>query len=185
MFPVHFKEMDRHTQPTSDPGEFQVLCHGDPWTNNVLYTHDENKNPTDIIFVDFQGLFWSSSPIYDIIYFYASSMELELKETAFDDILYSYHTELVKNLKKLNYSKKIPTLRDLHVDFMKKGYIGAPLAFRLMPFVLLAPREDANIDNIVADEGDLRKAMFTSNTYMKNVEAWYRFLEKKGLLDVV
>lgn len=175
--------MYRLTKQSEDPNDFQVFCHGDPFTNNVLYTHDENKNPTDIIFIDYQVVFWSS-PCYDLIYFFAASTEPDLKQTAFDDLILCYHEELVKNLKKLNYSKKIPSLRDLYIDILKRGFIGAPLAFKALPFMFLAPREDANIDNIVADAGDIRNAMFNSPVYVRQLEEWFKFLEKKGLLDI-
>ena len=36
---------------TYNEGEFSVFCHSDLWVNNIMFAHDENENPADILFV--------------------------------------------------------------------------------------------------------------------------------------
>lgn len=176
--------MCRLTQPSSDPNVFQVLCHGDPWLNNCLFSYNENRKPTDIIFIDYQICLWLS-PFYDLLYFFVTSTNHNLKENAFDSLIFCYHEELVKNLKRLKYTKRIPTLRDLHIDLMKNGFFATVLAPRLMAVMLMEPRNDSTIQNVMNDGADdLKKAMFSSPAYVKNIEALYTFLEKRGLLDI-
>lgn len=45
---------------------FTVLNHADLWINNFLFQYDEKKNPTECIFIDFQGTFWGS-PANDLL----------------------------------------------------------------------------------------------------------------------
>lgn len=35
----------------NNEGDLKVLCHGDLWTNNLMYTYDDAGNPTDVILV--------------------------------------------------------------------------------------------------------------------------------------
>lgn len=35
----------------NNEGDLLVLCHGDLWTNNLMYTYDDEGNPTDVILV--------------------------------------------------------------------------------------------------------------------------------------
>lgn len=47
-------------------GEFNVLNHGDLWTNNLMYKYDEAGNPVDSVLLDFQFGFLGS-PALDLI----------------------------------------------------------------------------------------------------------------------
>lgn len=170
----------------SNSNSFNVLCHGDPWLNNFLYCHENDMNPNDILFIDFQLGFYGS-PIYDLYYFFASSTQSHVKEHDFDDLIFHYHTTLVSNLKKLNFKGKIPTLRELNTELLQKGFSGAVFALFIMPIVLLEARKDANMDGLLdnSDNSDeLKRAMFQSSRYVQNLEALFKFLEKRGLVDI-
>lgn len=45
---------------------FTVLNHGDLWVNNFMFEYDGDMNPTECIFIDFQGSFWGS-PAGDLL----------------------------------------------------------------------------------------------------------------------
>lgn len=174
------------TKPSTKPDAFNVLCHGDPWINNFLFSYDTEKKPNDVIFIDFQMSFWGT-PAYDIYYFFVSSTQHHIKDNEFDNLIKFYHENLVENLKKMKYAKKIPTLREFHIHLMEKGSIAAILSFYILAIALLPTREDACIDNLM-DKSDksseLKRSMFNSPTYIKNLESLFLFLDKRGLLNI-
>lgn len=106
-----------------NPDEFNVVLHGDLWANNIMFQHDENGKPKDILFVDLQGSRYGS-PVQDLIYFIVTSTEYSIKLKEFDYMIKYYHQELVKNLKLLKYPKAPPKLMDLHIAAVKKSFIG-------------------------------------------------------------
>lgn len=101
-----------------DLSEFNVLNHGDCWSNNVMFKHDAFGKVKETYLVDYQIPRYGS-PAQDLYYFVLSSTKYELKIKHFDYFIKYYHTELLEHLKLLNYSKKIPTLKDIHIMLHK------------------------------------------------------------------
>lgn len=181
-----FDKLSEICKPSDETNAFNVLCHGDPWVTNFLYSHDNNKNPSNILFIDFQLSFYGS-PITDIYYFFASSTQPNIKEKEFDHLIFHYHTSLVENLNKLNYTGKIPSLRELHIDLLKHGFYAAAMAILIMAISLVEPREDAKMDSLVfesEESADLKRSLFNSPLYVKNLEALFLFLDSRGLLEI-
>lgn len=106
-----------------DPNEFNVLNHGDFWLNNVMFQHSPEGHLIETYFIDFQ-LCKYGSPVMDLYIFILSGTELDIKIKYFDYFIKIYHDHLVKQLKILKYSGKIPSLKQLHMDLLKYGYIG-------------------------------------------------------------
>lgn len=104
-------------------GGFQVLNHGDPWLNNMMFKFDEEHNPIDVKMVDYQLPFWGT-PSGDLLYLLITSVADDVKVDHFDDLIESYQEELSSALKKVNYDQHIPTLSELHIDLIEKGYFG-------------------------------------------------------------
>lgn len=102
---------------------FQVLNHGDLWVNNMMFKSDEDENPLDVSLIDFQGPFWGT-PVIDLMYFIISSAADDIKIEHFDSFIAFYHEELTAALKKLNFNQPIPTLSELHIDMLDKGFCG-------------------------------------------------------------
>lgn len=99
---------------------FQVLNHGDLWSNNVMFTVDDAKNPTNVQLIDFQTPFWAS-PSHDLLFFLLTSVAGDIKVDHFDDLIEFYSVKLTKDLKNLKYDQHIPTLSELHIDLLDKG----------------------------------------------------------------
>ncbi|KAJ9585248.1 hypothetical protein L9F63_002948 [Diploptera punctata] len=99
--------------------EFNVLNHGDLWTNNMLI-----KNRTEgIRFVDYQ-LIHHASPAIDLHYFITTSAKLEVVRNHRDYLIKEYHNKLCETLTALGYDKKIITLEELYEDLDKKAMYG-------------------------------------------------------------
>lgn len=168
-----------------DPNSFNVLCHGDTWSNNLLYSYDENRNPNEVIFIDFQLSFWGTQS-FDVYYTFATSSQPQVKRNEFDNIIHIYHSELVSNLSKLKYTGKILSLDELFAELMKTGLIPAIWAIGL-PLTTLDGTEAANLHNFVNDDeaaDTFKKSIYQSEKYSKLLEALYLFLDERGQLDM-
>lgn len=106
-----------------DPLGLNVLNHGDFWSNNMMFSHDESGNIKETILVDYQMPKYGTVA-QDLLYFLMSSTKLEDKLSKFDYYIKFYHDNLVKHLKLLNYTETIPTLRGIHTSLFKYGFWG-------------------------------------------------------------
>lgn len=179
-----FEVVIKATKPS--PDGFNVLCHGDLWTNNFMYSHDEHNNIQKLLMVDYQICHWTS-PAIDLLFLLVESPELELKVKEFDTFVHYYHTHLIANLKKLNYTKKAPTLISLQIEILQRASISVMLTTGHMAAVLLDPNSDSNIENMMKDDEvgmSLKKSMYTNPRYVAHMMELLPFFEKKGILDI-
>lgn len=96
---------------------FEVLNHGDLWTDNILFNDDQS----DVKFVDFQLSFWAG-PAADLSDFLITSVDDAAKVASFYDLIEIYHQSLLESLEKLNYVGIVPSLKELHFDLLDKGF---------------------------------------------------------------
>ncbi|KAI8118174.1 hypothetical protein CVS40_10086 [Lucilia cuprina] len=167
--------------PKSD--EFNVLNHGDCWSNNIMFTHDEDGNVKESLFVDFQICKWGS-PVQDLWYVISTSVSLDIKIKEFDHFIQIYHTRLMECLKMLKYSKAFPSLKELHINMLKYAVFTANT---ICPAILFPSDKDANMDNFMkpGPEGDaFRFKCFTNPIYVKAMLQFYPFLDNKGIFDI-
>lgn len=114
------------------PGEFNCLTHGDAWIANILFKYDVNGTPSDCQFIDFQQSVYTS-PAIDLLNLIFSSAETETKLCNFEYFVKFYHEQLVESLTLFNYSKKIPTLKELYLDVLDRAFLGVWQGFAVMP----------------------------------------------------
>lgn len=142
------------------------------------------KHPNDMLFIDFQVCFLGS-PTYDLYYTFGLSIQPDIKESQFDNLISIYHDELVLCLKKLEYTGKILSLRELHIELLKKGFLLAIFAIP-MAFMVKEGSDESNLDNLVKQDesaNSFKKSAFETKEYMKHLEALYTLLEKRGQLN--
>lgn len=105
------------------PNEFNTLTHGDFWFTNTMLKYDQDDKLEDLALIDFQFNCWTS-PAIDLHYFFASSIDEDLRMHHQQELVQHYHKELTTVLKRLNYQKHIPTLLEFQLQFTAKSLWG-------------------------------------------------------------
>lgn len=168
-----------------DDKRFNVLCHGDMWCNNVMFKYDEAGQPVDCLLVDYQ-MCNHNSPVIDLLYFIFTSPKQSLKLSHIDHFLQFYHTHLVANLKRLGYQKPLPTLLQLHVDFLEKGFYGYDSAFGTFAIVVAEAGDDSNVEMFfMADEEGkkFRNRVYTNPIFVNAMEEIVPYFARKGYFE--
>lgn len=174
----------RATEPSQNG--FNVLGHGDLWTNNFMYSHDDQNKIKELLIVDYQICQWTS-PAIDLLFLLIESPELPIKVKEFETFVYYYHSHLIENLRKLNYSKKVPSLLDLQIDILERSPVAAMLTILHMPSVLLDPSKESNMENFLKDDEagfNFKKSLYTNPRYFDHMMELLPFFERKGILDI-
>jgi len=107
----------------NNPHEFKVLNHGDLWSSNIMLSYTQSGDINQIRFVDFQLCKWGS-PAQDLWELIICSARHSIRIQNFDCFIRIYHTHLVRCLKILKYSERVPMLRELHMNMIKYGFWG-------------------------------------------------------------
>lgn len=105
-----------------DENAFNVLNHGDPWSNNFMF-HSEEDQIKNVKLVDYQLPFWGSVA-FDLFYFSLSTWHVDFKIKKFDEMIKFYFDSLIENLKLLKYKKKLPTYENLEKELSRKKFLG-------------------------------------------------------------
>ncbi|KAH8358984.1 hypothetical protein KR093_003632, partial [Drosophila rubida] len=168
-----------------DTNGFNVLNHGDFWSNNMMFSHDSFGKIKETYMIDFPLLKYGSVA-QDLYYFLISSTKLEDKLSKFDYYIKFYHDNLVENLKLLKYSKPVPTLRDIHIIMFKYGFWGYLTATGVMSGVLLDPTESASFDNLLSDSDEaanFKSMLYTNSRYRKHMKIVLPWLLNRGAFE--
>lgn len=164
---------------------FNVLCHGDMWSNNIMFKYNENDKVEEAILVDFQMCNYNS-PMLDLHYFIYSSTQHDIKMNRVDHIIQYYHQQLVANLKKLGYSKKLPTLLELQKDFLDLGHFGVMTAFGTFSIAVAPPGDDADMSSFMGDDeaaNNFQRRLYLNPVYVSGMDDLVPYFELKGLMQ--
>lgn len=167
---------------------FNVLCHGDMWSNNVMFRYSESGDVEECMLVDFQMGFYSS-PMLDLHYFIVNSLSHEDKTSQVDHIVYLYHKQLAKNLRSLGYKGKIPSLLELQQDFLETGGFGVFTLISVLPVITAPSSDDSTLDNLTSQsESDqslvIKRRMYTNPIFTQSLEELIPYYERKGYLEL-
>ncbi|KAH8362815.1 hypothetical protein KR084_001281 [Drosophila pseudotakahashii] len=167
----------------SGPDDFKALNHGDGWSNNIMFQYNEKNEIQDTYFVDLQIPKWGTVA-QDLYYFLLSSTSLDIKISKFDYFIWYYHSELVKHLKLLNYSKEPPTLRSIRDALNKYNGWAFICAATIMAYVLLDPVDGADIEKVLGDDDtEFKKSLYVNPRFQKHMEVLLPWLQHRGAME--
>ncbi|KAH8267221.1 hypothetical protein KR026_008121 [Drosophila bipectinata] len=173
--------VDDLNTPKSD--EFNALNHGDGWSNNIMFQYSDKNEILNTYFVDLQIPKYGTVA-QDLYYFLLSSTQLDIKTSKFDYFIWFYHTELVKNLKLLKYSKPLPSLRSIRDALNRYSGWAFICCSCVMGYVLLDPTDEADFDKIIAHEdSNFKHSIFTNPRYKRHMEVILPWLQHRGALS--
>lgn len=112
-----------------------TCCHGDFWSNNIMFKYNAAKEVVDVILVDFQLINYGH-PAYDILYLLYLSSDSEFREAQMEKCLLHYWSTFSTYIDK--YAP--PSLKYGWTEFLADIHtyksIGFVLAATLLPNVL-------------------------------------------------
>ncbi|KAM7347472.1 uncharacterized protein ACRADG_007038 [Cochliomyia hominivorax] len=184
----NFKEITYKLGKAKEGDRYQVLNHGDMWTNNFMYAYEdknEPNKPTKAIFVDFQLSFYGS-PGCDLNFFLNTSVQLDILKTRRDDLIEIYYKNFAETLDYMRY-ENIPSLDDLKYELRSRELYGLFGLFGFLPMVTLPKElsEDTSIEAFTNQEYKNKKLeeMFGRKELTEILKYSLKRLEDLGVLD--
>lgn len=171
---------------TPNANSFNCICHGDSWISNIFLLHDENGNVTDCKFVDFQQSVYAS-PVVDLLTLIISSSETQTKLQNFEFYIKYYHECLAETLKLLNYTKKIPTLKELYMDVIDKSFLAVWNSFVILPTCLIENVQESSSDNLLGsdEEGqNYKMKLYNNERYRNHMTDILAYFDDRGLVEL-
>lgn len=169
-----------------DPNDFNVIIHGDMWSNNTMFSHDSvTGSVTDAILVDFQ-IGYYGSPVLDIVYTLFTSSSDTLCANDWNEIVIHYHTELVRLLKLFGYSKPVPTLLELQADRLKRAHYSATLGMYTLAIRNLETVQNDESSKFFGESEEdhkYRVQAMLNPKIRKALEFLLQYCDDNGLLD--
>ncbi|XP_055695687.1 uncharacterized protein LOC129797271 [Lutzomyia longipalpis] len=114
--PYYIEAIKKLTEIDPVENKFLVISHGDCHKHNYLF----RKNMEECSIIDHQMVSWIG-PGYDLIGALNTFCEPKDNFVNREFLLKCYHREFKRCLKTMNFSHKIPTLFDVHMEVLKNG----------------------------------------------------------------
>ncbi|XP_069690921.1 uncharacterized protein [Periplaneta americana] len=130
--------------------EFNVLCHGDLWLNNMMFRYsDDTGEVEDVRFVDFQLTYWTS-PAVDLHHFIYTSASDEVLEHS-ELLIQEYHKALCESLTLLKHPHLQLTMAMINRELHSRGLYAA-LSTIVLRSIFLADRSKAtDVENMTGE----------------------------------
>jgi len=140
------RQLDHFMGNVSSP--IDTCCHGDFWSNNIMFKYDEDDKVEKTIMVDFQ-LINFGHPAYDVLYMLFISTDLEFREQHMEQCLHTYWNILNTDyLEKYKPKDVVYDEAAFKADIKVYKSIAFVLACTLLPNVLSGSQVE--VDGILA-----------------------------------
>ncbi|KAK5640986.1 hypothetical protein RI129_009533 [Pyrocoelia pectoralis] len=162
--------------------KFNVLNHGDLWTNNIMISYNSNGKIKDVRFVDYQTLFYSS-PAIDLHYFLVTGTSLESKKNI-TELLKLPHRNGMIFLKIFGHEHSTVRLQHKLLDnpIVSIGLAGAVVTLAFMKVEDRFDTMTASFLNSEEREG-FRYHAFNNTRYLEEITVLLAFYDELGIFD--
>ncbi|PSN54120.1 hypothetical protein C0J52_09452 [Blattella germanica] len=143
--------------------DFNVLCHGDAWVNNMM-------------FVDFQVSFWTS-PAIDLLYFINSNSTIEILENQ-NILIDEYYKILCDTFTTLGHSELSPKKSHIYEQIEKRHKYGVISGIVLLSAIFIDRDSVPDLDDILTADGSLP----LSEKFKTHIRPVLSVFHKKGWL---
>lgn len=164
---------------------FVTLCHGDLWSNNIMFTKDCNEHPTDAILCDYQVSFIGPA-VLDLANTLYSSSHVTLRDHDYDRLVQLYHQALSSALSKLKYPKAIPTLTDIQVQLLRHGIVNATMALFALTLRSYDKLAEMDLSIIMGDkesDKEFRNNMAMNVKDNEGLQFLLNYFDRRGYFD--
>lgn len=186
---------------------FNVLNHGDFWSNNFMFNYLPTGELNKVLFVDYQFCKWGS-PAEDLLLFITVSAAQDIIVKEFDYFISFYHKHLIDCLTALGYKRPLPKLRDLHKDLLDQNnsfygeicfllfyyemllsfiFLAAFFAcYNHLPMVKLPSDKDNSLARHCRDDEigrEFRMKSYTNPRYIEAIKQLFPFYSNKGVFN--
>lgn len=164
---------------------FVTLCHGDLWSNNIMFTSDQETRPIDAIFCDYQVSFVGPA-VSDLANSLYTSGHMSLRGHDYDRLVEIYHAELSSTLSKLKYTKSIPTLDDIQAQLFRGGVSYAVMALFVVAARSYEKLEDMDMGKLSGNSDEDREFRYNVIYNVKDSEGLkflLNYFDQRGYFD--
>ncbi|XP_069690958.1 uncharacterized protein [Periplaneta americana] len=158
-----------------DEEEFNVLCHGDLWLNNMMFRYSEETGEVvDVRFVDYQIGYWTS-PAVDLQYFFHTSVSTDLIDKR-HVLIQEYYNSLTDTLTKLGYKHLQPTMSQLEKQLNKRGLHAVMTSTTALPIIIVDKINAPDINELI-NKGN---KIHLSEAYNSAMKKFLPVFEERG-----
>lgn len=169
---------------TRDVRTFSVFNHNDLWVPNFFYKITD-EIIEDVLFIDYQMPFFGS-PGVDLNFLFYGSLQEDVRISSSKKLIRKYHETLKSSLKALGYKMKIPTLHDIHVEYLKSGFNSVLASLAEVPLLMLDHSDEINMDLLLGTSEKSKKfrySLFNNSKYKNFIQKVLIEFNDLGYLD--